>query len=656
MKNLIFLLLTILAFNLNAQISQDAIEQFNATIPVDVQNRWERAGTDGNERAVYQAELAPFYHGVASGDPTSNSVILWTRVSPESDGEIAVEYWVSTNKEFTDVVLEGETTTDADKDYTVKLDAIGLDAATTYYYVFRALDKYSLVGRTRTAPAGASDHLRFGVVSCSNYQAGYFSAYGRMAELNDLDAVIHLGDYLYEYEQTGFGGFNEQRPHEPSNEIITLLDYRTRHGHYKLDVDLMRLHQSFPFITIWDDHETANDAWHGGAENHTEGLEGNWEDRKAAARQAYFEWLPIRGTAEDKIYRSLSYGDLVEVIAIDSRIEGRDEQTLDLAVTQDPDRTMLGAEQKQWLLDELSNSTAQWKVVANQVIFSPLFLGGALTAFQQYFNDIWQAYPVERNSITQYISDNEIDNIVILTGDFHSAMATNVPTANLENTTNYNAETGEGSVAVEFMTTSVTSNNFNEVLGDDQLAINIENIAKDSNPHAQMLNLRDHGYFVLDITPERAQADFYIIDDLYVPDAASNFQTAYSTPTGENKLGEETSAANPKDEQMIPAPLEPFSDDFNVSITEPKDIVVFGIYPLPANDFVTINYAVDKSQNVTIELFNTNGQKINELFNQQQTAGLYTFNFDSRNLANGAYLCKISAGEQSLTRRLVVQH
>lgn len=329
-------------------------------------------------RPRFRTDLAPFFHGVASGDPLPDGVILWTRVTPDDEtampAPIDVRVRVATDVGLTDVVYDETVQTDADRDYTVKVDVRGLEAGTTYYYAFTALGQNSIVGRTRTAPTEAVERLRFAVVSCSNYPAGFFNAYARVAERADLDAVFHLGDYLYEYDGDTFG---EGRPVEPDKEIVTLEDYRIRHSLYKLDPDLMAAHQQHPFITVWDDHESTNDSYRDGAENHQPGDEGDWTVRKANAKRAYFEWMPIRSPEADvqavadansRIYRKLSYGGLADVFMIDTRLEARvqpiqpkgDGLGSDIDTTLwASDRDLLGAEQMQWLIDGLTASEAR---------------------------------------------------------------------------------------------------------------------------------------------------------------------------------------------------------------------------------------------------------------------------------------------------------
>lgn len=280
-------------------------------------------------QGIMDASLFPFYHGVASGDPTSNSIIIWTRVTPYNDEEVTVSWKMATDPQLQHVVQQGNFQTGDFRDYTVKVDVTGLNPGTTYYYSFTALGKQSITGRTRTVPTTSVSQLRFAVASCSNYQNGFFNVYDRLAERNDIDAVIHLGDYIYEYEEGGFGYSSAVgRGHEPTNEIITLDDYRVRHSFYKLDPSLRRAHQQHPFILIWDDHEFANDAYVNGAENHQPATEGDWNTRKNNAWKAYFEWMPIRDNVQNpnQIYRRIQYGNLMDLILLDTRIEGRDKQ------------------------------------------------------------------------------------------------------------------------------------------------------------------------------------------------------------------------------------------------------------------------------------------------------------------------------------------
>ncbi|NNC99450.1 MAG: alkaline phosphatase, partial [Gammaproteobacteria bacterium] len=239
-----------------------------------------------------------FYHGIASGDPTQYSVIIWTRVT-SSQRQLKVSWEVSGNRNFTSIIARGEVEATAASDYTVKVDVAALQPATDYYYRFTTMGAQSDVGRTRTLPVGEVSSFKMAVCSCSNYPAGYFNAYAAMAEQPDIDVVVHLGDYIYEYDAAGYASADAEtlgRISEPLHEATRLADYRRRHAQYKTDKNLQKLHSRVAFILSWDDHEIANDAWQAGADNHDAG-EGDWRDRKAAALQAYYEWMSIREPA-----------------------------------------------------------------------------------------------------------------------------------------------------------------------------------------------------------------------------------------------------------------------------------------------------------------------------------------------------------------------
>ena len=321
-----------------------------------------------------------FLHGVASGDPLSDRVILWTRVSPKVlTGSVPVTWSVAKDPKLTQIVGRGQTETGASRDFTVKIDAPGLEPGTAYYYRFEALGSQSPLGRTRTLPATSVDRVRLGVASCANLPFGYFNAYASLARRNDLDAVLHLGDYFYEYENGKYGdGTKLSRLPAPDKEIVALADYRERHAQYKSDPDLQAVHRQHPFITVWDDHELANDTWAGGAQNHTAN-EGDWIARKAAAVRAYFEWMPIRQDAQTRlprIYRTFSFGNLADLIMLDTRVVGRDLQVEreDVKGLEQPTRSILGSAQEAWLAEELVESTragTAWQVLGQQVMFAP---------------------------------------------------------------------------------------------------------------------------------------------------------------------------------------------------------------------------------------------------------------------------------------------
>ena len=280
---------------------------------------------------VQAASPVYFTHGIASGDPLSDRVILWTRVLPGNgqDETIHCTWQVAIDREFTQILNTGEASTSAQQDYCLKIDAAGLSANQHYFYRFIAEGITSPVGMTRTLPVGDVNEFRLGVCSCSNYPQGYFNVYRHMAN-TDLDLVLHLGDYIYEYAEGVYANAlaTDQlgRNVEPLNEILSIEDYRMRYGLYRTDADLQAVHARHPFICVWDDHELANDSWKDGAENHNDG-EGDFKARLHIARQAYHEWMPIRTTDlgdQAPIYRSFKLGNLADLMMLDTRLHGRD--------------------------------------------------------------------------------------------------------------------------------------------------------------------------------------------------------------------------------------------------------------------------------------------------------------------------------------------
>lgn len=354
-------------------------------------------GSDEEEGSEIQAD---FLHGVASGDPLQDKVILWTRLTPvDLNVHLRVTWEIATDDQFKQNLKTGTVQTTKTDDFTVKVDATGLQAGTTYYYRFRFGSKFSPVGQTKTLPV-TTNKVSFAVCSCSNYPAGYFYVYREMAKQN-VDVVIHLGDYIYEYGADGYATEDAAKlgrtlPSDNNKEIIKLDDYRKRYALYRQDKDLQVVHQRHPFIVIWDDHELANDTWREGAENH-QSNEGPFLERKLAALQAYFEWMPIRpvsSTDHLNIYRQFNFGSLVQLTMLDTRIIARDKQLeyTDYMITSgldaqkfqadltDPKRTLMGYTQRDWLVDKLKQSTATWNVIGQQVLMSKMWIPAELLA------------------------------------------------------------------------------------------------------------------------------------------------------------------------------------------------------------------------------------------------------------------------------------
>ena len=334
-----------------------------------------------------------FEHGVASGDPLQDRVILWTRLTPSDlSARLQVTWQIALDSQFKQIIKTDKVTTSASQDFTVKVDATGLTANQSYFYRFVFGDKISPVGQTKTLPTSTSK-VSFAVCSCSNYPAGYFYVYREMAKQN-VDVVIHLGDYIYEYGADGYATEDAAKlgrtlPADNNKEIIKLDDYRKRYALYRKDKDLQALHHRHPFIVIWDDHELANDTWREGADNH-QANEGSFLDRKLAALQAYFEWMPIRPIDDQhvKIYRQFDFGNLVQLTMLDTRIIARDKQLdyadymtangLNAAKFQadltNPARTLMGYTQRDWLLGKLQQSNATWNVLGQQILMAKMLI------------------------------------------------------------------------------------------------------------------------------------------------------------------------------------------------------------------------------------------------------------------------------------------
>jgi alkaline phosphatase D len=484
--------------------------------------------------------LVDFLHGVASGDPLPDRVMLWTRVTPRmgADGTAVVRWEASTTVDFAAIVSSGTFNTAASRDYTVKVDVGGLSPATTYYYRFAVGETRSPVGRTRTAPAGNVDRLRFAVVSCSSLAHGYFHAYRDLAERADLDAVLHLGDYIYEFPNFLYGNV---RTYDPPTPTVTLSDYRRRYAHYRRDADLRAVHQQHPFITIWDDHEFANNAWRDGAENHFPETEGMWSVRKAAAMQAYFEWMPIRELPNGRIWRRFAYGNLVDLMMLDTRVWERTMQETEPSAN--PARVLLGADQEQWLLANVSTSTARWKVIGQQV---------QIGAIRPELNpDGWEGYPAARTRFLQALATMRSANVAVLTGDIHSSWAMDIAIDPFTASA-YNAATGQGSLGVEFITPAITSP------GDHPNAPVAPLLAQ--NPHLRYGEPGLRGFYILDCTPERLQAAWFHLPAGSIEQRERQrtaFSAAWSTLHGANRLSAGGPAAEPRANPPALAPSEP---------------------------------------------------------------------------------------------------
>ena len=319
-----------------------------------------------------------FVHGIASGDPTPTQVVLWTRITQPGAVPVEASWTIARTPRIADVVASGTALATADRDWTVHVDVGGLEPGQTYWYGFAALGAISPVGQTRTLPVGGADHMRLAMVSCAKFNAGFFNAYRRIAEREDLDFVLHLGDYVYEAGQvppaSHTPGANIGRPFEPANECVTLEDYRTRYGQYRRDPDTQAMHARHPLIATLDDHELADGAWRDGSVEHRSERDDPWSERRAAAFRARWEWLPARPPDPDdpeRVYREVAFGDLADMFLIETR--SRRDAPVGGAAGMAPDRTQLSQIQREWLLSGLDASTARWRIVANSSVLGQMW-------------------------------------------------------------------------------------------------------------------------------------------------------------------------------------------------------------------------------------------------------------------------------------------
>jgi len=593
-----------------------------------------------NDRSDLKPVLRPFYHGVASGDPLPTKVIIWTRVTPISttSGSIQVEWEIATDTAFNQVVNSGTSTAAQARDYTVKIDVGGLQPDTYYYYRFKAMNRFSLTGRTKTAPKNNGDSLRFAVASCANYADGYFNAYKEIRKRNDIDAVIHLGDYIYEYGNSNSAD-SLGRSVEPVDEILELADYRMRYSHYRLDHDLRAAHQQYPWVTVWDDHESANNSWVGGAQNHNQG-EGSWADRQSAAKRAYFEWLPVREKPADpgRVYRTIDYGNLVDLIMLDTRLEGRMEQVdADSSAIDDSARTILGKPQYDWLIGELDSSDAQWKILGQQVMMAPLeapLTGDPLNT------DQWDGYPAERKRLLDTIVEYNITNPVVMTGDIHTSWANDLP---LEG--QYDDDADTGSAAVEFVVTSITS---------DAFQFNVPtSVIKQFNSHVQYSKIDQRGYMILDLNKQRAQADWYYMSNVKDSTYQQSFGTSWMVKDS-NRYLEEAGIPSAGDDTQPQAPLYP-NNPVGVDGDKPQELVMTGTYPNPFQETLVIQYYMRQPQKVSCQLFNLQGKLVYESKTSVLSKGLYRKEFNLGHVPAGSYVLLIRTDGETYTKKVVKQ-
>ncbi len=516
-----------------------------------------------------------FTHGVASGDPTQTSVIIWTRFAPAAGADGRIAWEISEQEDFRRVARRGSAQASAASDYCVKVDVRGLRAGRRYFYRFLSSSNPSVTGLTRTAPREA-ESLNVAFFSCANLPFGYFHAYGDAAARDDIDLCLHLGDYIYESPR-GIYPFPsevvEGRVIDPVNEIVSLADYYARYGSYHLDPDLLELRRTKPLSVTWDDHEITNDAWSGGAQNHQPATEGSYVDRVAAASKAYFDWMPIRrpNPASAQLYRTIDWGDLARIVILDTRYIGRNEQlnyVRDLipAMTapgadpmaaaqafkrqrlEDPSRTLLGSAQEQWLDATLAQSKARgqtWQVLAQQVVLSTWvapenvarLLPPDTNLTTNWFSqaerlrqaglpwnlDAWDGYPAARARLKASLVQNTA-NALVIGGDSHNAWVYNAT-----------ADNADRLAAIEFAGGSVTSPGFERTLTNAQ-AGEREATFRGADPLLAFTDLSNRGYGAFRLTRGACEAEWRAVSDIRVRArgavTTTRFTSATSTATG----------------------------------------------------------------------------------------------------------------------------
>ncbi len=474
----------------------------------------------------------PFKLGVASGDPLPDGVVLWTRLAPDPlngggmpDKKVPVQWQVATDENFANVVREGTEFARPELAHTVHVEVGGLKSASEYFYRFKAGPERSQVGRTKTAPAAGASvaEMNFAFVSCQQYEHGYFTAYRRMAEEEQLDLVVHLGDYIYEYgpnEYRAPGG--NVRAHS-GPEIKTLSDYRNRHAQYRTDEDLQAAHEVFPWVVTWDDHEVEN--------NYADEIPERGQSveefilRRAAAYQAYYEHMPLRRSSipqgpDMQLYRRIAYGNLAEFNVLDTR-QYRDDQAAGDGQdppnpgSLDPARTLTGDEQEKWLLDGLAAYGATWNVLAQQVFFAQRDFDTG--DGQRFSMDAWDGYIGSRDRISTFIQDGNVENPIVLTGDVHNNWANDLKA-------DYDDQNSE-TIGVEFVGTSITSGGDGADTSPNQEAVKAE------NPHIKFFN-GQRGYVRCRLTPDEWRADYRVLPFVKQPGAPVYTRASFVVEAG----------------------------------------------------------------------------------------------------------------------------
>ena len=590
-----------------------------------------------NNRSVADTTIAPFYHGVASGDPLSDRVIIWTRVT-SNDIFDTVYWYVATDSTMENIISKGKYFTSANKDHTVKIDVTGLTANTYYYYTFYSKGRFSQVGRTKTMPVGEVNNLRIGVLSCSNYSFGYFNAYDILNERNDVDFIMHLGDYIYEDGYHNDGIDTLHRRVFPEYDAYDKPSYEMRYSWYRLDPSLRELHRQYPWVVIWDDHEFANDAFRDTSFQHHPLTQGTWADRKKAAIEAFKEWIPFReDTAKCNIINYTQHiGNLADIIYTENRIQ-RDTfdnslQFLSLLIGTNnplsyakPNLSALGSKQLNWICNELKTSDAKWKILANQLAFTPFFIKGPLQ-LKSRFPSSWDFYPWDRKHILDTVAKNNIKNFVVLSADAHVAMAFDV----VHDSIPYSASNGTGSLGVEFVCDNAVYGNFFS---------GMEPFMFQYNPQLKYLNTNSQGFYILDIKPSRMCCDYWQIDSINTLNTKKTYLKTFCTEDNMCHLKEEVGPIPPVNTY---APLLSYHVNTAITITGVPlvygNIEVLKLYPNPTKNYINIQFSNLETNNVQVFLYDMTGRMLQEVNLGLKIKGLNSCTIHFPNFASGQYI------------------
>ncbi len=572
---------------------------------------------------------APFIHGVASGDPTVDAVIIWTRVEPDSLTQVSLIHWeVATNQDFSSIVSSGTKLTDGSKDWTIKVDVTGLNQHSQYFFRFYDTNgNYSVVGRTRTAPDGAIPHSRLGIMSCSSVYSGFFNAYRRLAERTDLDMIIHVGDYLYDFVDED----EEVRLPTPyPSDPITLEEWRNRHKFYLLDPDLREARRMHPWVVLWDNHDIDFEIGH-----------------ETAPFVAFHEYIPIRMPDTlniNQIHRKISYGSLLDIFVVD--IE--QYQNVDSLVDGEP--SMMGISQYQWLTNELSSSNATWKLLPMQKLMSgwsvigiPSWIGLGSSVLD---DGNWDGFDAERDMLLNFLSQNSINNVVALSGDSHITVFGDLCVDPYDGNL-YDPSTGSGSVAVEMLPTSISRGNFDE-MGFGWAVPIVEPILMNANPNYSFTELTEHGYGILDIRSDSCVGEVWYSGILNLTNTET-FGRGHVVLKDENhwQRSPRTSPTPPKDITSLGIPF------YSSIVSKSPNVKIF---PNPTTHLIQIVIETNIGQEYLVEIFTLTGSRteIQKSFTADHTET--TLDFDLSSLTQGTFLvCVRQKGDVNCTSVMVVR-